>query len=49
MGLFQKAIETYDAMHDLVGVKNEELQEILAPIGYMTATAKIEITVELII
>lgn len=46
MGLFQKAIETYDAMHDLVGVKNEELQEILAPIGYMTATAKIEITVD---
>ncbi len=46
MGLFQKAVETYDAMQELVGVKEAERDEILAPVGYMTATAKIEITVD---
>lgn len=45
MGLFQKAVETYDAMQSLIGVK-EEGKEILAPIGYMITTASIEITID---
>lgn len=45
MGLFQKAVETYDAMKKLVGVKVEG-KETLAPIGYMITTANIEITVD---
>ena len=45
MGLFQKAVETYDAMQSLVGVK-EEGKEILAPIGHMITTASIEITID---
>ena len=45
MGLFQKAVETYDAMENLVGAKVEN-QEMLAPVGYLTTTAKIEITVD---
>lgn len=45
MGLFQKAVETYDAMQKLVGVKVEG-KETLAPIGYMITTANIEITVD---
>ncbi len=45
MGLFQKAVETYDAMQELAGVKVEG-KETLAPIGYMITTANIEITVD---
>ena len=46
MGLFQKAIETYDAMQPLVGKKEANRDEVLAPVGYMVTTAKIEITVD---
>lgn len=45
MGLFQKAIETYDAMQSLAG-KKVEGKETLAPVGYMITTASIEITVD---
>ena len=45
MGLFQKAIETYDAMESLAGVKVVD-KETLAPVGYMIANAKIEITID---
>lgn len=45
MGLFQKAVETYDALKSLVGIKVEG-KETLAPIGYMIAKASIEITVD---
>ena len=45
MGLFQKAIETYDAMESLVGVKIEG-KETLAPIGHMIAKASVEITID---
>ena len=46
MGLFQKAVETYDAMQSLVGKKQANRDEVLAPVGYMVTTAKIEITVD---
>ncbi len=46
MGLFQKAIETYDAMQPIVGKKDVILDEVLAPVGYIITTAKIEITVD---
>ena len=45
MGLFQKAVETYDAMEHLAGVF-EEGREVLAPVGHIIATARIEITVD---
>ena len=45
MGLFQKAIETYDAIQSLAGVKMEG-KEPLAPLGYMIAKAEIEITID---
>ena len=45
MGLFQKAIETYDAMESLAGVKVEN-KETLAPVGYMITEAKLEITID---
>ena len=45
MGLFQKAIETYDAMESLAG-KSIVDKETLAPIGHMITTASIEITVD---
>ncbi len=45
MGLFQKAVETYDAMSEFAG-KIVEGKEILAPVGHMIANAKIEITVD---
>lgn len=45
MGIFQKAIETYDNMKHLAGVKVEG-KEVLAPVGCMITTAHIEITVD---
>ena len=46
MGLFQKAVETYDAMQSLVGKKQANRDEVLAPIGYVVRPAGIEITVD---
>ena len=43
MGLLQKAIETYDANADLVGVYSEG-HDPLAPIGHTLTRADIEIT-----
>ena len=45
MGLFQKAIETYDSMEFLAG-KNIEGKETLAPIGHLIARAKAEIVID---
>ena len=45
MGLFQKAVETYDAMEHLVGLF-EDTNEPLAPIGHICTKAAIEITVD---
>ena len=46
MGLFQKAVETYDAMQSLAGVKEEGKKEMLAPIGFAIRNATIEITID---
>lgn len=47
MGLFQKAVETYDAMvKDHAGVYKEGQKEPLAPIGHIIAKAKIQITID---
>lgn len=45
MGLFQNAVETYDAMKELAGVAISE-RMTLAPVGHMTTKAKIEITID---
>ncbi len=46
MGLFQKAVETYDAMvKDHAGDYKEGQKEPLAPIGHIIANAKIQITI----
>lgn len=45
MGLFQKAVETYDNMKSLAGVESEERKGALAPIGFITTGVQIEITV----
>lgn len=45
MGLFQKAVETYDNMKGFAGVESEERKAVLAPIGFMTTGVQIEITV----
>ena len=45
MSLFQNAITTYDAMQHLAGLE-VEVGEILAPIGFVTRTANIEITID---
>ncbi|MBQ7146535.1 MAG: type I-C CRISPR-associated protein Cas8c/Csd1 [Lachnospiraceae bacterium] len=45
MGLFQNAVETYDAMKELAGVAISE-RKALAPVGHMTTKAKIEITID---
>lgn len=45
MGLMQKALETYDAMSAWTGVAVEN-RETLAPVGHITAKAKIEITLD---
>lgn len=44
MGLFQKAVETYDNLSSMVGVYFEN-KEPLAPIGYITTAAQIEVTI----
>lgn len=44
MGLFQKAVETYDVHESLAGVI-EEGKEPLAPVGCITTAAEYEITV----
>ena len=43
MGLLQKAVETYDANVNLVGVYQEG-RDPLAPIGHILTSAGIEIT-----
>lgn len=45
MGLFQKALETYDAMEKFAGVYAEG-QEPLAPIAHIVTKAQIEITID---
>ena len=45
MGLFQSAVETYDAMEKLAGIPVSE-RVTLAPVGHMTTKAKIEITID---
>lgn len=45
MGLLQKAVETYDNMAAFVG-EYEENKEPLAPVGYISAAAAIEITID---
>lgn len=45
MGLFARAVETYDTFSSLAGVYREG-QEVLAPIAHAIATAKIEITID---
>ncbi len=46
MGLFQNAVETYDAMNHLAGVLQAGKKATLAPVGHMTTKAKIEITID---
>lgn len=46
MGLFQRAIETYDAMEHIVGVEIAG-KETLAPVGHIMAKATIMITIDL--
>ena len=45
MGLFQKAVETYDCNQNLVGVARENC-EILAPISHTLTRANIEVTID---
>ncbi|MCC8073148.1 MAG: type I-C CRISPR-associated protein Cas8c/Csd1 [Clostridiales bacterium] len=45
MGLLQRCAETYDNMSNLVGVYKEGKQ-VLAPVGFNTAKAHIEITID---
>lgn len=45
MGLFQKAVETYDSMVNLAGVKVEG-KETLAPVGHIITNAAIEVTID---
>lgn len=45
MGLFQKAVETYDKMSHLAGVEVSG-KEVLAPIGHITTKASIIITID---
>lgn len=45
MGLFQKAVETYDNMEHLTGVESEAMKAALAPIGFITTGVQIAITV----
>ena len=45
MGLFQKAVETYDNMISLAGEETEERRAVLAPVGFITATVQIAVTV----
>ena len=45
MGLLQKAIETYDANQELIGLYKEGC-EPLAPVGFIVTNANIEITLD---
>lgn len=45
MGLFQKALETYDTMERFAGIYEEGKAEPLAPIAHIVAKAQIEITI----
>lgn len=45
MGILQRAMETYDAMHSLVGVE-EEGKEVLAPIGHIITKVEIVVTLD---
>ena len=45
MGLLQKAVETYDAHRDLVGVEREGHQ-MLVPVSHILTKANLEITLE---
>lgn len=45
MGLFQKAVETFDAHSHLVGVERDDHQ-VLVPVGHILTQADIEITLE---
>lgn len=46
MGLWQKAVETYDAMAHRAGIVYEGEREPLAPISHITTQANIEITID---
>lgn len=46
MGLLQKAVETYDAMANRVGIVYEKEKEPLAPISHMMARPQIKITLD---
>lgn len=46
MGLLQKAVETYDAMVNRVGIVYEKEKEPLAPISHMMARPQIKITLD---
>lgn len=46
MGLFQKAVETYDAMAHRAGTIYGEEREPLAPVSHIIARAQIEITLD---
>ncbi len=45
MGLFQKALETYDTMERFAGIYEEGKAEPLAPIAHIVTKAQIEITI----
>lgn len=45
MGLMQKAVETYDCFADIAGIEFEN-RATLAPIGHITVTAPLEITLD---
>ena len=44
MGLFQKAVETYDSMISFVGNEEEARKAVLAPVGFITTGVQIAIT-----
>lgn len=46
MGLMQKAVETYDANLNLVGIYREGYNEPLAPVSHTLTRADIEITID---
>ena len=45
MGLFQKAVETFDCHHKYVGVVREG-HAVLAPVSHSVTSANIEITLD---
>lgn len=46
MGLFQRAVETYDCNASRIGIYYADESEPLAPIGHMIAKANVEITLD---